>query len=220
MSAGVPAAFLRLGNCNLACHYCDTPYTWDESRYDLSAELVPTDLDEVAGWIEEKAPGRLIVTGGEPLLQHRLLLTLLNEVDQRRTMAGRPDLFVEVETNGTIGPSTALMARINQWNVSPKLACSNEVEGRRIKPEVLRRFADCERAFFKFVVEIERDVDEVRQLMSRFRLDENRVLLMPQAIDADRLRQRSPEVARWALRENVRFSSRVHLELYGGKRGT
>ena len=37
-SSGVPALFIRLSRCNLTCTWCDTPYTWDTSRFDVVDE--------------------------------------------------------------------------------------------------------------------------------------------------------------------------------------
>lgn len=219
-SVGAPAAFLRLGNCNLSCVYCDTPYTWDTTRYDLHEELVPLELAEVATWIIEHAPGRLIVTGGEPLLQHKLLSQLLHQVDQQLLAQGSARLIVEVETNATVLPSETLLARIDQWNVSPKLGASGEPLERRIKPLVLEAFSRLSHAYFKFVVTSEQDVAEVTQLMERFGLARERVMFMPEATGPEQLRLRAPHVAAWALSARVRYSGRLHLELYGGRRGT
>src|SRR5262245_52198924 len=38
-SIGRRCGFVRLGRCNLACTWCDTPYTWDWERYDPAKEL-------------------------------------------------------------------------------------------------------------------------------------------------------------------------------------
>ena len=47
-----------------------------------------------------------------------------------------------------------------------------------------------------------------------------RVLLMPEANDREQLRARSFTVAEAARARGFRFSSRLHLELWGGRRGT
>jgi len=220
VSAGAPAVFLRLGNCNLSCNYCDTPYTWDETRFDLQTELSPLEINEVASWIAAQNHGRLIVTGGEPLLQHARLTQLFASLDGLLSAQGAQELTVEIETNGTVKPSPALLTRVNQWNVSPKLSFSGESSARRLKPDVLRCFAALPHAFFKFVVRSPSDVDEVEALIECYDFERARVLLMPEAIEPLALRERSPQVAEWALGAGLRFSSRLHLELYGGRRGT
>lgn len=212
---GQPAAFLRLGRCNLACSFCDTPYTWDFARYDEDVELSEVSARDLLEWIVASAPGRLIVTGGEPLIQHRRLGLLLARAKERV-----PLLVVEVETNGTIAPCPQLLALVDQWNVSPKLASSGEPEDRRIREAALEVFLQHRRAYFKFVIGCEADVAEVRELTQRLGIGRERVLFMPEARTKEELRQRSPEVAAWALGERVRFGSRLHLELFDGRRGT
>ena len=46
-SAGKVAAFVRLGLCDQACSWCDTPYTWDRACHDLRTELRRMDRIEV-----------------------------------------------------------------------------------------------------------------------------------------------------------------------------
>lgn len=217
-SVGQPAAFVRLGNCNLSCSYCDTPYTWDSDRYDLKEELSPRSVEDVASWICENAPGRVILTGGEPLLQKRKLERLLALVDERR--APVDPIYCEVETNGTISPGDTLSNRIDQWNVSPKLAASGEEPDKRLVPSALETFAALSQATFKFVITKDGELEEVEELISRFSLPKGRILLMPEARDKNELRERSPAVARLAGKAGFRFSSRLHLELYDGRRGT
>lgn len=220
VSAGAPAVFLRLGNCNLSCSYCDTPYTWDESRFDLKVEMSPLEIDEVAAWIVAQNQGRLIVTGGEPLLQHGRLVQLLARLDRLHQESSAEPLVIEIETNATIKPTATLLARVDQWNVSPKLSFSGESSARRLKPDVLCCFSELSHAFFKFVVSSQADLDEVEALIASYGLNRSRVLLMPEATEPLALRERSPQVAGLALRAGLRFSSRLHLELYGGRRGT
>lgn len=220
ISMGQPAAFLRLAACNLACSFCDTPYTWDFRRFDRAREVKESSVAEVADWAIRHAPGRLIVTGGEPLLQiaalEELLAALDAELAERRLMP----LTIEVETNGTVVPSAALALRVDQWNVSPKLGNSGEPWGRRHKLDALRFFSLSERAWFKFVVESESDAGEALELCDELSVPRSRTLFMPQAQNAGELRERAPVVAAWALEARVRFSGRVHLELWGGRRGT
>jgi organic radical activating enzyme len=213
-----------LARCNLTCSYCDTPYTWDFERYSFDDEVHVHDPAVLVEWLLKACPGRLIVTGGEPLVQQRPLEQLLIawRADLARAVGsgGQVLPFVEVETNGTILPRAGLAALIGQWNVSPKLAVSGEPQERRIKASVLEWFARAKNAYFKFVVTSEADVDEALGLAESFDLPRDRLLLMPEARTSVELRLRSPAVASWALSRRVRFTGRLHLELYGGRRGT
>lgn len=220
VSMGAPAAFLRLGNCNLACSFCDTPYTWDESRFNLRDELHPEEVSAVAEWVIERAPGRLIVTGGEPLLQQKQLEQLFFEIDARSDALGKARHFLEIETNGTVPPLSSLVGRVDQWNVSPKLRNSGEPNERRIRPAALRALGESGRAHFKFVIQAAEDVREVDELVSELGLLPERVILMPEATNAAILRDRSPQVAAEAMARRYRFSGRIHLELFGERRGT
>src|SRR3954452_24909384 len=65
---GQRAAFVRLGGCNLHCTWCDTPYTWDASRYDLRAEMSRRPVAEIVAEVRPMRPHVVVLTGGEPLL--------------------------------------------------------------------------------------------------------------------------------------------------------
>lgn len=71
--AGLPCIFVRLAGCNLRCSWCDSEYTFT-GGYKLSE-------DEVVAEIEKLAPVRLIeFTGGEPMLQERELVPLMERL--------------------------------------------------------------------------------------------------------------------------------------------
>jgi organic radical activating enzyme len=208
-SAGTPCTFLRLAGCNLSCSWCDTPYTWDWKRFDRNQEITRRTLAEVAARIGD-AP-RLVVTGGEPLLQQRTLAQLFELLPAT--------LPIEVETNGTIVPSAPLLHRIQQWNVSPKMKNSGESLERRFKFEALSALRASGRAWLKLVVAGEHDVAEAMRLASELEWDRTRVLLMPLADTREVLHELLPQVQRLAAANGVGASSRLHVELWSGKRG-
>ena len=71
--AGLPCIFVRLAGCNLRCTWCDSEYTFT-GGYKLSE-------DQVVAEIEKLAPVRLIeFTGGEPMLQERELVPLMERL--------------------------------------------------------------------------------------------------------------------------------------------
>jgi 7-carboxy-7-deazaguanine synthase len=71
--AGLPCIFVRLAGCNLRCAWCDSEYTFT-GGYKLAE-------DEVVAEVEKLAPVRLIeFTGGEPMLQGRELIPLMERL--------------------------------------------------------------------------------------------------------------------------------------------
>jgi len=209
-SAGEPAVFLRLGDCNLACEYCDTRYSWDWEHYQRREELFEQGVRELALRVRSCGPRRLVVTGGEPLLQRAALEELLGELE---------GYVFEVETNGTLLPGADLASRVDQWNVSPKLSNSGIRLPTRIKPAALAALRDTERAWLKLVVANPEQLVEVLDLVTTTEWPRCRVILMPQAADTTELGVRSGWVAQAALEHGFRFSSRLQLLLWGNARG-
>ena len=71
--AGVPCLFVRLAGCNLRCSWCDSEYTFTGGK--------PWTGDDIVAEIERLQPCRLIeFTGGEPMLQARELLPLMERL--------------------------------------------------------------------------------------------------------------------------------------------
>lgn len=209
-TAGAPCTFLRLALCNLACRWCDTPYTWDWSRHRPEDEVRRLPVEGVAARLAAARGGRVVITGGEPLLQRAALEALL---------ARLPGVTVEVETNGTLEPGARLAGRVDQWNVSPKLAHSGEPPERRWRKEALAALAGTGRAWWKLVLRGPEDREEARRLADDAALPPERVLVMPLAATPEELSERGPRVAAVALAEGWRYSPRLHVELWRGARG-
>lgn len=220
-SQGKPCAFVRLSRCNLACVWCDTAYTWrfegdnrphrSQLAYERKANQVALSEEEVAERIAALGQPRLVVTGGEPLLQAPALA---------RMLALLPDVRVEIETNGTVAPSPALDALVAQYTVSPKLAHSGNPADLALPPERLAAWAAEPRAAFKFVVAEPADVDEVLALAERFAIPKERTWLMAEGIDVATLQAREKWLAPLCLKHGLTLSKRLHIELYGDTRGT
>lgn len=215
VSMGVPAVFVRLAECNLRCDWCDTKYTWDWANHDRTRETIELSVSAVAEQVVAQCGGKIstvIATGGEPLLQQPELAALAETLH-------RHDLRIEVETNGAIEPTAALAAHIDQWNVSPKLANSGNALTARIRAAPLTWFAQCGTATFKFVVAEPSDLEEIEQLVAQFALRRDRVLAMPEAVDADTIVERGRWLAHECTQRGFRLTTRLHVLLWGSTRG-
>jgi organic radical activating enzyme len=103
--------------------------------------------------------------------------------------------------------------------VSPKLAHSGNQGLIRIDPPVLHEFAAIGTANFKFVVQDESDLAEVEDLREQFAIPGDRVVLMPEGRTAAKLTARSPWLAEICAQRGYRFSTRLHILIWGDKRG-
>lgn len=220
-SMGVPVAFVRLSRCNLACTWCDTAYTWrfegdnrphrDGLAFERRANQVTLSPAETAERIAALGQQRLVITGGEPLLQAGALAEMLGHL---------PDIAVEIETNGTVAPPARLDVRVDQYNVSPKLAHSGNPADLALLPERLDAWATEPRAFLKFVIASPDDVAEVLELQRRYRFRPERVFLMAEGTTSPAQRERQGWLSGLCLEHGFRMSDRLHIHLYGDTRGT
>jgi organic radical activating enzyme len=218
---GMPVAFVRLSRCNLACTWCDTAYTWhfegdnrphrDGLTYDRKANQVTMTPAETAERIAVLGQKRLVITGGEPLLQAGALTEMLEHL---------PDMAIELETNGTVAPPVRLDIRVDQYNVSPKLSHSGNPADLALIPERLDAWATDPRAFLKFVIASPENVSEVLELQRRYRFRPERVFLMAEGTDSATQRERQAWLSDLCLEHGFRMSDRLHIHLYGDTRGT
>jgi 7-cyano-7-deazaguanosine (preQ0) biosynthesis protein QueE len=214
-SMGRRCSFLRLSGCNLHCSWCDTPYTWDWTGltghvYTPADERQTLDVNAVLSWITAQNTDMLVVTGGEPLLQQRALASLLRECADR-------GLRIEVETAGTIVPVEAIAQDVSQFNVSPKLVNSANPLAKRLRPEALDRLQGTGKAVWKFVVTQLSDLQEADDLVAQHHLFP--VYVMPEGTDAHTVLARSRELADPVLARGWNLTSRLHILLYGNRRG-
>ncbi len=201
VTAGAPAVFVRLQGCSVGCRWCDTKYSWDP------AGGLEVSLDAL---VEEAAAfpcRRVVVTGGEPL-ESPLFTPLVDALKAR-------GFTIEVETSGILPPPPV---PVDQWNVSVKLENSGVPETKRINPEAMRAFRILG-VWWKFVVADPGDVAEVLRLAERFALPRERILLMPEGIRREEILERSLWVVEECRRHGFRYSPRLHILLWGAKRG-
>ena len=207
---GMPSFFIRTSGCNLRCSWCDTPYTsWTPEG---TRRSVTSLVAEASG----SGVRHVVITGGEPLLQREIgLLT------QELACKG---LHITVETAGTVAPEFVC----DLLSVSPKTA-NSDPEGRwlerhrRLRADVgpLRRLIERFPAFqLKFVVREPGDLDDICRLLKKLPpADSHRVLLMPEGRDPSEVAHTAATVAALCLEHGFRYTPRLHLDLFGGRRG-
>lgn len=235
---GVPSVFVRLRRCNLACTWCDTKYTWDQSapgynefiRYTPQqlADAVRFELSHASYGMQEavayyrssvplRKPTNLVITGGEPLLWKPLLEEFIPLVSP---------LFstIEVETNGTVMPFTRSFGREHQvwYNLSPKLPNSQNGTRETLVPLVWREMAGTGHATVKLVVEGNQDVVDITWTATALQaagFSRGSILLMAQGQTKEEQDERTPTVRSIADDLGLGFTTRDHVAIWGAKRG-
>ena len=214
---GVPSVFVRTSGCNLRCTWCDTPYaSWKPEGVEMSVE-------EIVAVVQREPTRFVVVTGGEPMVAKGMpeLLAQLRE-------AGK---HITIETAGTIAPQGVAC---DLASISPKLAHSTPSEAKagkawaekheslRLQPEVLRAWCESYDFQLKFVVATEADVEEVRAVVASIGVPvpPEKILLMPEGITQEALRARQTWLVEVCKRTGWRYSPRLHIDLFGNKRGT
>jgi len=205
---GVPSVFVRTSGCNLRCAWCDTPYTsWQPEGEERSLDRI---LTEVAIYPARHA----VVTGGEPMIAPGIV-----ELTEGLRVLG---LHVTIETAGTVFAPVVC----DLMSISPKLANSTpegswamQHERLRLQPDILKRLMSAYDYQLKFVVADPADLGEIEQILNQIGAGREKVILMPEGIDASVLRERGLWLAEIAKREGFRFSPRLHVDLWGNRRG-
>lgn len=223
---GMPSVFVRASLCNLNCFWCDTPYTWnwedtafdhiDGAQYSREDSIINLEVPDLAKKLAEFTCSNFVFTGGEPLIQESGWVDLMKNL---KATAGSASPHFEIETNGTLEPGRSFLELIDQLNVSPKLKNSRVDESRRLNIDVLKTLAETGKADFKFVLADRSDWPEIESLINRIPLPRDRVFLMPKANTLAELEANQASVAELARDQDCRFSDRLHLRLFGAKRG-
>lgn len=123
---GTAVQFIRFPGCNLRCTFCDTKQTWDS---DNGSEF---NLEELLDRLEASSLRRVVITGGEPLLQGRQLgdlIEILISVGYK----------IQIETNGTMLPSGKILcADCFVFDYKP-LSCGIEEHASMMSPDMFAK---------------------------------------------------------------------------------
>jgi 7-carboxy-7-deazaguanine synthase len=204
--AGMPSVFIRASGCNLRCAWCDTPYaSWQPE----GAERTVVELLEAA------TLRHVVLTGGEPLLFPEVV-----ELCAQLRAAGH---HVTIETAGTLWQPVVC----DLLSLSPKLRNSTPAgewaerhEERRLRPQVMRPLMAASVDYqLKFVVARPEDLTEIEPLVKELEAPPERVLLMPEGTTPEVLAERSLWLVDECLRRGYRYSPRLHVQIWGNRRG-
>ena len=204
---GVPSVFVRTSGCNLRCRWCDTPYTsWNPTGDEMTLDQI---VDAVAAY---PAARHVVITGGEPMIAPGI-----------QDLTRRLDRYhITIETAGTVDREV----RADLMSISPKLANSTP-EGReapaherlRYKPDVLRALIARYPYQLKFVVSAPGDFEEIQAIRRDLQVPPEAIILMAEGTSSSLLRERALWLVEHCKSSGYRLSPRLHVDLWGDRRG-
>jgi len=219
--AGIPSVFMRLSMCNLTCkgfasadspHGCDSFISWSVKN--------KMTFDDIFDYITQNSFNCKLrdgaiwkITGGEPLIQQKQLLKLVEAYKERFGYVP----IIDFETNATILPDERWINEFRAtFTTSPKMSNNGDPEEKRYKPQVLKWHAE-NKSGFKFVINQESDIIEVLEKYihnPEIKVPANRVWLMPCCGSRAELAEKSAMVAELCKKHMFNFSPRLQLLIW------
>jgi 7-carboxy-7-deazaguanine synthase len=213
---GVPSVFVRTSGCNLRCNWCDTPYaSWQPEGKQMT-------VGEIVAAVEIHPARHVVLTGGEPMIAPEIH-ELAFQLQERK-------YHITIETAATVLPRGIAC---DLASLSPKLAHSapdarlddtwrKKHESLRWQPAVVASWIGVSNYQLKFVVGRESDVDEMETMLRQTEcvIPPSKILLMPEGTTVEALRAKAGWLSELCKARGYRYAPRLHIELYGNKRGT
>jgi 7-carboxy-7-deazaguanine synthase len=214
---GVPSVFVRTSGCNLRCAWCDTPYaSWQPEGPEMS-------VGEILAEVGRHPSRHVVLTGGEPMVAKGI-----HELAGELRRSGR---HITIETAATVPPEGIAC---DLASLSPKLRNSvpsadaagdawvRRHEERRLRPDVIDAWLGAGRCQLKFVVSGPADLGEIEVLLGSLSqpVVPDTVQLMPEGRTMEELRARSAWLLDVCKERGYRYCHRLHIELFGNRRGT
>ena len=170
--------------------------------------------------LSQHSADHVVITGGEPMLPREM-----PELCAALSQAGK---HITIETAGTIFQELVC----NLMSISPKLGNSTPPESRagdwtrrheanRFRPEIVRQLIDRHDHQLKFVIDQPGDIDSIIDYLAQVKpVRPDRVMLMPQGIDATALAEKEKWIGPICDEHGFKLCQRMHIQWYGNTRGT
>jgi len=217
---GQPSVFMRLSMCNLTCkgfasadspNGCDSFISWSvKNKMTFDDVFEYMSQNSYNCYLKDGAIWK--ITGGEPLIQQKALLELVDQFIFRFGFVPR----IDFETNATILPDQQWLDWKATFTTSPKLSNNGDPIEKRYKPEVLKWHVK-NNSGFKFVINDENDLLEVfEKYISEpsIKVPKERVWLMPCCGSRAEHVEKAVFVADLCKRHNLKFSPRLQLVIW------
>lgn len=241
--AGTPSLFIRLAGCNLRCIWqmsdgsfcrCDTSYA---SFHPENKKV--WEVSEIVAVVKNNIGNmhHVVITGGEPLLQKKGVAAL------SKALKSELDVHITIESNGTLFDKE-LTKYVDLFSISPKLSNSNPSEKKmafynekecgasKFHHEIRRNMSALQNYVdhsvkgdidlqLKFVVGKQQAADEILKdylsVLKNYKKED--ILLMPLGATHEEIAQSNPLVLKMCIENGWKYTPRIHIEIFGSKKG-
>ncbi|MBZ7994715.1 7-carboxy-7-deazaguanine synthase QueE [Campylobacter canadensis] len=221
MFSGRYAFFIRFAGCNFNCTGfgvkkdnfigCDTIKAVQTKAY--LHTYFDYNADELIALVKKQKSNPLIViTGGEPLL-------LQNDKEFVKLLSFLTlNYDVQFESNASIKLKEYDFYKKCYFAMGVKLANSGVKKELRInKDAIFSIIKNSKKAFFKFVINDEKDLDELYEIINDFK--DTSVYLMPMGSTNKELSLNAKKVFELCVKHSFNYSDRLHIRIYDDKEG-
>ena len=239
---GEPSLFIRVSGCNLRCCFkdsiCDTPYS--SFVPEKGRNMLNKIYDELTN---HPVVTSIVITGGEPMLYAAAIDDLIDYITE---MMNNKVYFVTVETNGTLPCADDTM--VDMFSISPKLSTSvpspnkvykdptgktyqfteercAELNKTRFNPAATAQLIQSTETFqLKFVYsgpDSIKDIDGFLNELTEYGIEymPGDILLMPEGITNELLTKNAQEAVKVCIERGWTLCDRLHIRIWGDKRG-
>lgn len=218
---GVPSYFIRTTGCNLRCAWknkdgsvtlCDTPYS--SHKPEVGVDL---DFKSIIDKLESSNIKHIVITGGEPMLQSDLIKII--------SAFRGAEYHITIETNATMFRPLGKDVFVS---MSPKLSSSYAVTDEKMLllhkqnnlwKESARQYMKENDYQFKFVVNSLDDFEEIIAAEKELNIPKDKIYIMPQGIDEKQLKETLKMVFNKCVELGYNLTPRLHIDIFGNKRG-
>ena len=235
--SGNISMFIRFGKCNFRCpgfgveyitpsgtkkcscdsfHAVDTEFRQSWMRFERAEEIIQIVANLIDSAKLSKKPD-IVITGGEPLLQwqepeFQKLIQFYIVQNYRVTIETNASLDIEILED---------YQKKVIFSASVKLSNSGESAKKRVNEKTLQNISNAnQNSYLKFVVDeksvndCETEIDEICQIVPN--MD---IYLMPKGDSQDELDKNSLAAVTLALQKGYKYTDRLHIRIWGNKRG-
>ena len=229
--AGRLSLFIRVGLCNFSCagfgvEYkindttnqnikfgCDSYYSVDKTFKKEWQKLSSNQILKQLYKLNNSKNIDIVITGGEPLIywQNKEFQRLLKKLNKNNH-------FITIETNGSIPIKINKKYQKNiMFSIGLKLSNSGENKSARLNYDALNILLQNKNSYIKIVTDGNKsDIKEILEIKSNIK---SPIYLMPLCSTKEELEKVSKKVVKQAIKYNLNYSDRLHIRLWGDKRG-